>query len=150
MYKTIAKRKARGTFEKLSAGDWRGTLKDIAPDVHHVFPGDNALGGERHSREAMARWLDRVYTVLPGLRFDVKHVAVRGWPWDLWVGIEWTDQADPADGVPYHNEGAHWINVVRGKAKYIHAYLDTEEVTATCERLAAAGVAEAAAPPITD
>ena len=98
----------------------------------------------------MVRWFERVYTVLPGLSFEVKHVAVRGLPWNMWIGVEWVDRADPVDGVPYVNEGAHWINIVRGKAKYIHAYLDTQEVTATCERLAAAGVEAAAAPPITN
>ncbi len=51
---------------------------------------------------------------------------------------------------PYENEGAHWIRLRRGKATYIHAYLDTEKVTEACERLAAAGVDEAAAAPIVD
>ncbi len=150
MYKTIARRKAKATFEKLSAGRWRETLGDIAPDVHHVFPGDNALGGERHSRAAMERWFERLYTLFPALRFEIKRVAVRGWPWDMWVGVEWVDGAEPRDGVPYANEGAHWIRLQRGKATYIHAYLDTEKVTATCERLAEQGVEEASAPPITD
>ena len=57
----------------------------------------------------------------------------------MWVAIEWVDRAEPRDGVPYENEGAHWIRLQRGKATYIHAYLDTEKVTETCERLAAAG-----------
>jgi ketosteroid isomerase-like protein len=150
MYKTIAKRRARATFEKLSAGDWRGTLGNIAPDVHHVFPGDNPMGGERHSREAMERWFERLYTLFPNLNFEVKNVAVRGMPWDMWVGVEWIDRAEPRDGVPYTNEGAHWIRLQRGKATYIHAYLDTEKVTETCKRLASQGLEEAAAPPITD
>jgi ketosteroid isomerase-like protein len=149
MWKTIAKRKARGTFERLSAGDWRATLGDIADDVHHVFPGDNALGGERHSRDAMERWFERLYTVFPELEFEVRRVAVSGPPWDMWVAVEWVDRAKPSDGVPYENEGAHWIRLQRGKATYIHAYLDTEKVTRTCQRLAAAGLEEAAAPPIT-
>jgi ketosteroid isomerase-like protein len=150
MYKTIARRKARGTFDNLSAGDWRAALGDVAPDVHHVFPGDNALGGERHSREAMERWFERVFVLFSGLHFEVKQIAVKGWPWDMWVAVEWIDRAEPRDGVPYENEGAHWIRLQRGKATYIHAYLDAEKVTATCERLAAAGLEEAAAPPITD
>jgi hypothetical protein len=60
MYKAIARRKARGVFEALSRGEWEATLKDVAPDVHHVFPGDNAIGGERHSKEAMRRWFERL------------------------------------------------------------------------------------------
>src|SRR4051794_11741084 len=150
MYKTIAARKARGVFEALSRGEWERTLEDVAPDVHHVFPGDNALGGERHSREAMRRWFERVYLVFPDLNFEVHNVAVKGWPWDMWVAVEWIDRAQPSDGVPYANEGAHWIRLRRGKATEIHAYLDAEPITRTCERLAAAGLEEAAAPPITD
>jgi ketosteroid isomerase-like protein len=150
MYKTIAKRRARRTFERLSRGEWEATLGDVAEDVHHVFPGDNALGGERHSRDALRRWFERLYTVFPGLSFELKNVSVQGSPWDMWVAIEWVDRAQPSDGVPYANRGAHWIRLRRGKATCIHAYLDTEPVTATCRRLADQGLAEAAAPPITD
>ena len=148
MYKTIAKRKAKANFEKLSAGEWRATLADIAPDVHHIFPGDNAMGGERHSRDAMERWFERVYTLFPKLSFEVKRIAVHGPPWDMWVAVEWVDSAQPRGGIPYENEGAHWIRLQRGKATYIHAYLDTEKVTEACNRLAEQGVEEASAPPI--
>lgn len=149
MYKAIARRKARATFEALSRGDWQTAIKDVSPDVHHVFPGDNAIGGERHSREAVARWFERLYRLIPDLRFEVRRVAVRGWPWDMMVAVEWADHGQAADGVPYENEGAHWIRLQRGKATYIHAYLDTEKVTKICRRLAESGVEEAAAEPIT-
>jgi ketosteroid isomerase-like protein len=73
---------------------------------------------------------------------------VRGWPWDTAVAIEWTDRGRTADDEPYENDGAHWIRLRWGKAVAIHGYLDTEKVTAITERLAAAGIEEAAAPPI--
>jgi ketosteroid isomerase-like protein len=149
MYKSIAKRKVANTFAALSRGDWEAAIEDVAEDVHHIFPGDNAMGGERHSKEAMGRWFQRVYRLIPDLRFEVRNVAVRGWPWDMMVAVEWTDQGHASDGVPYANEGAHWIRLRRGKAVYIHAYLDTEKVTAICRRLAEDGVEEAAAAPIT-
>jgi ketosteroid isomerase-like protein len=149
MYKAIARRKALATFEALSRGDWEAAIKDVAPDVHHVFPGDNAIGGERHSKEAMRRWFERLYRLIPDLRFDVKHIAVKGWPWDMTVAVEWADHGHASDGEPYFNEGAHWIRLQRGKATYIHAYLDTEKVTEICRRLAEGGVEEAAAAPIT-
>jgi ketosteroid isomerase-like protein len=148
MYKAIARRKAKATFDALSRGDWESAVKDVAPDVHHVFPGDNAIGGERHSREAMGRWFERLYRLIPDLHFEVKRIAVRGWPWDMTVAVEWSDHGHASDGVAYENEGAHWIRLRRGKATYIHAYLDTEKVTAICNRLAQDGVEEAAAPPI--
>ncbi|HXR30139.1 MAG TPA: hypothetical protein VN752_03230, partial [Solirubrobacterales bacterium] len=49
IYKAIVRRKARDLFAALSRGDWQSATQDLADDVHHVFPGDNALGGERHS-----------------------------------------------------------------------------------------------------
>jgi ketosteroid isomerase-like protein len=149
MYKAIARRKARATFEALGRGDWEAAIEDVAPDVHHVFPGDNAIGGERHSKEAMGRWFERIYRLIPELRFEVKNIAVKGPPWDMMVAVEWTDHGKAADGVPYDNEGAHWIRLRRGKATYIHAFLDTEKVTEICRRLAADGVEEAEAEPIT-
>jgi ketosteroid isomerase-like protein len=149
MYKAIARSKIRETFDALSGGDWESALKDVAPDVHHVFPGDNAIGGERHSKEAMGRWFERLYRLIPELQFEVRDIAVKGWPWDMMVSVEWTDHGHASDGVPYENEGAHWIRLRRGKAVYIHAYLDTEKVTEICRRLADGGVEEAAAEPIT-
>jgi ketosteroid isomerase-like protein len=148
MYKAIARRKAEATFDALSRGDWESALKDVAPDVHHVFPGDNAIGGERHSKEALQRWFERLHRLIPDLHFDVRRISVKGWPWDMMVAVEWSDHGHASDGVPYENEGAHWIRLRRGKATYIHAYLDTEKVTAICDRLAQAGIAEAAAEPI--
>jgi len=148
MYKAIARRKAEATFDALSRGDWESALKDVAPDVHHVFPGDNAIGGERHSKEALQRWFERLHRLIPDLHFDVRRISVKGWPWDMVVAVEWSDHGHASDGVAYENEGAHWIRLRRGKATYIHAYLDTEKVTAICDRLAQAGIAEAAAEPI--
>jgi ketosteroid isomerase-like protein len=149
IYRAIVKRKARGIFEALSRGDWQATTKDVAEDVHHVFPGDNAFGGERHSRDAFERWLERLYRLIPDLRFEVQEVAVRGWPWNTAVAIQWTDHGRAVDGEPYSNEGAHWIRLRWGKAVEVHAYLDTEKVSAIADRLAAAGFEEAAAAPIT-
>ena len=149
MYKAIARRKARGVFESLSRGDWKAAIEDVADDVHHVFPGDNAMGGERHSKQAMERWFERVYRLIPDLQFEVREIAVKGWPWDMKVAVEWADHGHASDGVPYENEGTHWIRLRRGKAVYIHAYLDAEKVTEICRRLAEDGVEEAAAAPIT-
>jgi ketosteroid isomerase-like protein len=150
MYRLIVARRVRGVFEAIGRQDGEAALKDASDDVHHIFPGDNAIGGERHSKAAMLRWFERVFRLIPELSFEIKKIAVRGWPWDTVVLVEWGDAGRAQDGVPYENEGAHAIHLRWGKADYIHAYLDTEKVTAICERLARAGVEEAAAPPITD
>lgn len=150
MYKLIVERKTRGIFDAIGRHDVEGATKDVADDVHHTFPGDNALGGERHSKEAMIRWFERLFRLLPEMTFEVKKVTVRGWPWKTIVMVEWRDWGKSADGVDYENEGAHALILRWGKGTYVHAYLDTEKVTAVCDRLAAAGIEEAAEPPIVD
>jgi ketosteroid isomerase-like protein len=148
IYRAIVKRKARGIFAALSSGDLDAVTADLADDVHHVFAGDNALGGERHSKADFERWLERLFRLIPEIEFEVHDVAVRGWPWDTAVAIEWTDRGSGADGTPYVNQGAHWIRLRWGKGVEVHGYLDTERVTRLLERMAAAGVEEAAAAPI--
>jgi ketosteroid isomerase-like protein len=150
IYRAIVKRKARGIFADLSQEDWQATVGDIADDVHHVFPGDNALGGERHSRGAMEAWFERLYRLIPEIEFEVEDVAVRGWPWNTAVAVQWVDRGRGADGTAYENEGAHWIRLRWGKATAIHAYLDTEKVSLLLAGMAAAGIEEAAAAAIVD
>ena len=150
MYRAIVAGRIRKVFDAIGRRDIDYALKDASDDVHHIFPGDNALGGERHSKDAMRRWFERVLFLLPEIEFEVKKVAVRGWPWNTVVLVEWYDHGKARDGVPYENEGAHAIRLRWGKAEYIHAYLDTEKVTAVCDRLAGDGVEAAGAPPITE
>jgi ketosteroid isomerase-like protein len=151
VYHAIVRRRIRGVFENLNRGDWRAPLADTAEDVHHVFPGDHALGGERHSRAALERWFERLFRLFPEPRFEVRRVAARGWPWSTWVSAEWIDQVTPAGGAePYVNHGSHWVHVRWGKVTEIHAYLDSQRVAQACEELAERGVEEAAAPPIAD
>ena len=148
MYHAIVKRRTRATFEALSRGAWQETTGGIADDVHHTFPGDHALGGERHSRAAMERWLERLFRLYPRLEFEIHKVAVAGWPWDTTVAVDWSDSGETADGHPYVNHGAHWLRLRWGKAVYVHAYLDTAVIEESCRQMAAAGIEEAAAPPI--
>jgi ketosteroid isomerase-like protein len=150
MYKRIAAARVRKVFADIGAGDHEAALEGTADDVHHLFPGDNALGGERHSREAFLRWFGRLERLIPELSFEVHRVAVKGPPWDMWIAVQWTDHGRAADGEPYENHGAHWIRIRRGRAVRVQAYLDTGRVTALCERMARAGIEEAAAAPITD
>jgi ketosteroid isomerase-like protein len=150
MYKRIAARRARGVFDALSRGDFRTVVDEVPPEVHHLFPGDNALGGERHSREGMQRWFERLHALFPKISFEITEVAVKGWPWDLRVAVQWTDHGRAADGEPYENRGAHWIRIHRGKPVRIQAYLDTDKVTAALDRMSRAGIQEASAHPITD
>ena len=148
MYRRFVERKVRETFRRLSEGDWEAQVGQMPPELVHVFPGDHALGGVRGTRQGMRRWFERLYEIFPDLSFEVKHVLVRGWPWDTTVAVEWVDRATPADGVPYVNEGTHVMRLRQGRLVYLRGYCDTHKVAEVCDRLARQGMAEAAAPPI--
>jgi ketosteroid isomerase-like protein len=151
MYHALVRHRARRVFERLNARDAQSILADMTPDVRHVFPGDHTLGGERHSREAVARWFNRLFRLFPSPEFEVRRVVSRGWPWSTWVVIQWVEERiSPLVGEPYRQEGTHWLHIRWGKVTYIHAYLDTELVAAACRHMADQGIEEAAASPITE
>ncbi len=59
MYHLMVRRHARRIFERLTAGDWQPILDGLAPNVHHVYAGQNAVGGTRTSRDDVRRWFER-------------------------------------------------------------------------------------------
>ncbi len=150
MYHSIVKKLAIQSFENLNRGDYEAVLKNVSPSIVHTFSGNHALGGTRHSIAAMREWFGRLYRLSPSLAFQIRNVAVSGWPWNTTVAVEWIDRARPADGSDYVNEGVHIIKMRWGKVVYLHAYLDTQLTIAMCGRLAAHGISEALAPPIED
>jgi ketosteroid isomerase-like protein len=79
----FARRSIEKTFAALSRGEWTRSTNRMAADVHHVFPGDHPLGGERHSRDAVLRWFERLGRLYPGHDFEVRRVSSRGSPWDI-------------------------------------------------------------------
>ncbi len=76
MYRMIVRRIVRSAFAALSR-DELSVLDAMSTDVHHSFPGEGALGGERHTRDDVAAWFHRLHRVLPGLRFPI-HGRVSG------------------------------------------------------------------------
>ena len=149
MYHAIVRRRAALLFVLLGSSQWTTIVAQLADDVHHVFPGDHPLGGERHSREAVLRWFERLGRLYPGHDFELHHVLSRGWPWSTWLAIQWSAHLQPAHGQSYTNRGAHWIHLRWGKVDYFHAYLDTQRIEQSCAEMAA-GIEEAAASPILD
>ncbi|WP_433174389.1 nuclear transport factor 2 family protein [Actinoallomurus sp. CA-150999] len=148
MYRMFVRHNVRAAFAALSQGSM-DLVNAMSPDVHHTFPSTGALGGERSNRADVAAWLERLYRVLPGLRFDVRSVAVAGWPWDTTVGVEWTNTATLLDGSTYTNTGAHILHIHNGKITSFHAYLhDVDAIDDALAHQAAGGIDEATAPPI--
>ncbi|MCG6122249.1 MAG: nuclear transport factor 2 family protein [Microvirga sp.] len=150
MYHFIVDRKVRGVFEALNRGDYEVALAGMAPRFEHVFSGSGPIGGVRRTKPAMRKWFERLFRLNRNLDFEVKHVAVSGWPWDTTVTVEWSDSAVLANAEPYLNNGVHVVRMRWGKVVSLHAYLDTAVFDEACRRMAEDGIAEAAAPPIED
>jgi len=149
MYHTIIRRIARNAFADLSDRKAGPLLDRCAPDMTHTFAGEHALGGTRHSRDAFRAWLVRLYRLFPELRFHIDDILVAGPPWNTRLAVAWQDRGVAADGVDYENEGVHRLRLKWGRLVGLHAALDTQHLERTLDRMAAAGIDEAAADPIT-
>lgn len=151
MYHLIVRRQIRKIFAGLSRGDWESALAGMADRFEHIFPGDHALGGVRHTKTGLRAWFQRLFAVHPVLKFEIKHIASSGTPWDTTAVIEWRDRAVMADGdTSYVNDGVHIIRLRWGKIVSLHPYLDTQKYAAALGRLAKSGFAAAGAAPIED
>src|SRR5215831_5312514 len=73
LYSALVKKLVRQSFDHVNHHRWEALLKSVAPNVHHRFGGAHAIGGERHDKAAMHRWLERVGRVLPTPQITVNH-----------------------------------------------------------------------------
>jgi ketosteroid isomerase-like protein len=148
MYRAIVARRVRIAWEHLARGDYGYVLDQFGPQFTHSFAGDHALGGERSSVVAQRAWFERLFRLLPGIEFRVDDVLVRGWPWRTRAVSLIRVRATVA-GQPYENEVAQTIDLRWGRITRIHNLEDTQKLAATLERLAASGLEDALAEPIT-
>jgi ketosteroid isomerase-like protein len=149
MYRAIVASRIRRAWRHVDQGDYAYVLNQLAPTFVHRFAGDHALAGIRHQPEAVRAWYQRLYRLLPGIRFEVTDVLVGGWPWRTRAVALVGARATVADG-PYENEVAQVIDLRWGRITGLSMHEDTQRLAAALARLHAAGVPEAAAPPIQD
>lgn len=148
MYQAIVKKLAKKNFESVNRKDYAAVLKGCSPDIHHRFGGDHALSGERHDREALRLWFERLGRLAPGLTLNVQDVWVKGFPHNTTIVMRWLATDTRIDGSPYLNHGVHIIKMRWGKVFDIDANEDSQAVADNLSLLAAHGVVEATAPPI--
>ena len=149
MYHLMVRRLARRNFQRLTKGNWQPILDGLAPDVRHVYAGQNAVGGTRTSLADVRQWFERVYRLFPSFREEVREILVRGWPWNTVAAVQWVATThSPLLDETLEIHGVHVVRFRWGKVVELQAYPDTEKFTAYLARLAAAGVDEAGAPPI--
>ena len=85
LFSYIVKKRIRQTFDDVNNHRWDEVLKAVAPNVHHRLPGANALAGERHDKETLRRWFERLGRVMPTVHLKVNNIWVKGWPWHTTV-----------------------------------------------------------------
>ncbi|MDP3897269.1 MAG: nuclear transport factor 2 family protein, partial [Mesorhizobium sp.] len=91
MYKAIVRAKIRSLFDAVGRGDAEPVLAAFASRFEHRFLGeDHALGGSRHSLAQTRAWYQRLYRLLPDIRFELHEIAVSGPPWNTLVIVDWT------------------------------------------------------------
>jgi ketosteroid isomerase-like protein len=151
MYHSIVKAIIVRAFRHVDRGDYEPIVAMMAaPACEHTFVGDHALGGTRRSQAAIRQWGQRLFRLFPGIRFHLSTLVVSGWPWRTRAAVEWTEANAGADGIPSSNRGVHLLELRWGRVRRLVIFTDTARLQGNLLRLAAAGVAEAAQPPIVD
>lgn len=148
MYHSIVKRIATTNFQRVNDGDYDTLLAGCVQHVHHRFGGTHALGGERHDKDALRAWFQRLRRLDPTLTLTVTDVWVKGGPWNTRIIIRWTATSTYPDGSPYRNHGVHIVHMRWGKIHEIDANEDPQAVADVLHARATAGLNEAAAAPI--
>jgi ketosteroid isomerase-like protein len=149
MYRAIVARRVRTAWGRLNRRDIDFVLAMFAPSFTHRFVGENAMGGVRTSIASQRSWFERLFRLLPDIEFTVQDVLVAGWPWRTRVVALLTTKGTAA-GVPFRNEFAQTIELRWGRITRVNVVEDTEKMAQILDRVAASGVAEAAADPIAD
>jgi len=148
IYHALVKRIAKKNFERVNQRDFSSLLNDCVPNGHHRFGGTHALGGERHDREALGRWLKRLERLGPAMKLTVRDVWVKGLPHDTTIIVRWTNTDTLPNGAPYSNHGVHVVKMRWGKIVEIDANEDSQTVAEALKIQAAHGNEEASASPI--
>jgi ketosteroid isomerase-like protein len=150
-YHTFVRRNAQQVFDLLNRGDYDTLMQQrFAPDTEHTMVGEHALGGVRHSAEATRQWFARVYRLFPERHFTLRQVWVDGGPGDTHLAAHWTQHLVPQVGEPFTTAGVNLIHIRRGTVVHETILPNTQQLSAVLDTMARQGVAEAAAPPITD
>ena len=148
MYHAVVRRRLKQLFDAVNHGDAEPVLRQFAGRFEHSFLGDTALGGSRRTLATTRRWYERLYRLLPDIRFDLGTIAVSGGPWNTIAVIAWEETNSGTDNVRSSNRGIHVVQLRWGRATRLIICPDTIGLKATLDRLNAAGTPEALAAPI--
>jgi ketosteroid isomerase-like protein len=146
----IVEARIRAVFDRINAGDHMPMVDGLGEPFAYVFHGDHALGGRRTTRDAMIRWWERVHRLLPGARFTIHEVIVRGGPWRTRVAVRAGIEGPLPGGEVYRNAVFPFMTLRWGRVTEVETIEDLQVLTRALAVVAASGEPEAAAPPIVD
>jgi len=143
LYHYIVKKLVRQGFEHVNARNFDVSVKDLVPNIHHRLGGTHALSGERHTKEAVGRWFERLGHVFPNLHLKVNNIWVQGWPWNTTVFVQWDGMQTLQNGDSSFNHGLHIMKMRWGKVYAIDLFEDSQEIDRALLIQATAGIKEA-------
>jgi ketosteroid isomerase-like protein len=132
----------------LERGDLDALLTQFDDRCHLRFVGDTPLGADLRTRHEVREWFSRFLRLLPDRTFEIQRLVVSGAPWKLRLASHVVIRGT-VNGEPYENQFAHFLVLRWGRVIDDLILEDTQTWAAACERLLAAGVAEAGARPMT-
>lgn len=148
LYSFIVKKKIRETFDHTNNHRWDKAVEAAVPHIHHRVSGIHALAGERHRKEDLRRWFERVGRVLPDLRLKINDIWVTGWPWHTTVFAQWDAAATLLNGERYVNRGLHVFTLRWGRLYALEEFYNSQASANGLAVQAKEGIEEAAAEPI--
>jgi ketosteroid isomerase-like protein len=150
MYGSIVKSRIRALFTEANRGNWQAIVDNLAPSFVYRFVGDTPLGGTRTTKPAMQAWFQRIYRLVPDAQLHPQAIVVEGPPWNTRIMTYVTFRGSLPSGAPYENEVMQLMRLKWGRIVSVLTIEDTQRFVAILPALAAAGISDATAAPITD
>jgi ketosteroid isomerase-like protein len=154
MYRLVVKKKVLTLFNEANRGNWAAIVDNLAPTFRYRFIGETPLGGTRTTHAAMRLWFERLYRLFPASQFAPQNIVVQGPPWatTIMTYVKIHGTAPTAGGVvgPYENEFMQLMHLKWGRITSVLTLEDTQRFVNALPALAAAGIPDATAGPITD
>jgi ketosteroid isomerase-like protein len=155
MYRMIVRWRVRKLFAEANRGNWQAIIDTLDPEFVYRFVGDTPLGGTRTTKPAMRAWFQRIYRLVPDAKLHPQEIVVEGAPWNTRVMtyVKFNGTLPPVGGdagAPYENEVMQLMRLRWGRIRSVLTLEDTQRFVAILPALAAAGIADATAAPITD
>jgi ketosteroid isomerase-like protein len=150
MYRTFVRRRITSLFAKANRGEWQAIIDGLSPNFVYRFIGDTPLGGTRTKRSSMKAWFERIYRLVPDAKLTPQVIVVEGPPWNTRIMTYVKFNGTLPAGAPYENEVMQLLRLRWGRITSVLTIEDTKRFADILPQLAAAGIAEATAPPIED